>query len=67
MIAVIDILRPTLGHEITINEIIETENDVSVIINHYNPSVGWQSICKPHHIVKIPVMTTMKPIHFVDE
>lgn len=62
VIVSIDEERGHTGHWLTITDIIENENNITVTIATGEGDSGFESICRPYHIVKIP--KSDKPVVF---
>lgn len=62
VIVSIDEERGHTGHWLEITEIIENENNITVTIATGEGDSGFESICRPYHIVKIP--KSDKPVVF---
>lgn len=62
VIVSIDEERGHTGHWLEITEIIENENNITVTIVTGEYDSGFESICRPYHIVKIP--KSDKPVIF---
>lgn len=58
----IDEERGHTGHWLEISEIMENENNITVTIVTGEYDSGFESICRPYHIVKIP--KSDKPVVF---
>jgi|SRR5690554_936373 len=62
VIASIDDIKGHTGHWLEITEIIENENNITVTISTGEYDSGFESLCRPYHIVKIP--KSDKPVVF---
>ncbi len=62
VIAVFDSIKPTFGYHITISNIIENSDSITVSIIESGSLTATLEVAQPFHIVKIP--KTTKPVIF---
>ena len=62
LVAIIDGVRPNTGYSVSITNIVENENNITVNVNHSNSGSGYNVLTQPFHIVKIPIQS--KPFVF---